>query len=306
MRSKLARYMVNLEHFATVVEYGNISTAASVMAISQPALTRSVLRLEEVLGVQLLLRTHRGVVPTESGQALLGHIASAKAELDKALTSVQIIRGGIEGKINCGAGSVSMIRILPYAVSRIRQKYKKIQVNLIEGRTQDMLTRLRSGELDVVIGIEQPDSHLADLHSEQLIQEHFGFYVRQGHPDSGRASWTFSDIMKHEKFVMPSLASSPVEKALHQALQVHGCVLSEHRVESLSLAAMRHLVLSEDYIAFSSTLLFDNEIRARSVQALQGDWSFPSFATCLYRPRGDVHAPIMRYFIDEVKLAARD
>ena len=304
MRSKLAPYMVNLDHFATVVEYGNISAAANVIAISQPALTRSILRLEEVLSVPLLLRTPRGVVPTESGRALLEHIANVRSELDKAYTSIQVIRGGIAGKIHCGAGSVSMIRILPDAVSRIRQKYKKIQIHLIEGRTQDLLAQLRSGKLDVVIGIEQPEAHLSELHIEKLVDEHFGFYVRKGHPESRRKSWTFQDIMKHEKFVMPSLASSPVEKAMQQALADSGCELSEHRVESLSLAAMRHLVLSEDYIAFSSTLLLDNEIRSGLVEELRGNWRFPSFSTCLYRPRGEMHSPILGYFIEEVQLAA--
>ena len=304
MRSKLAPFMVNLDHFATVVEYGNISAAANVIAISQPALTRSIIKLEEVLDVQLLFRTPRGVEPTACGQALMEHIAAVRAELDKAYTSIQVIRGGIAGKINCGAGPVSMVRILPDAVSRVRQKYKKIQINLMEGRTSDLLTQLRSGKLDLVIGIEQNEAHMGDIQLERLVDEHFGVYVRRGHPELQRPTWRFEDIMRHEKFVMPSLSSSPVERAMQQALAQAGCELSAHRVESLSLAAVRHLVLVDDYIAFSSTLLLDNEIRSGEVVEIKGDWTFPSFATCIYRGRNPSRADILDYFIDEVRHAA--
>ena len=62
-----------LRHFVMVVDTGNLSRAAERVAISQPALTRSIKNLEESLGVELLERKPRGVVPTEAGVTLYHH-----------------------------------------------------------------------------------------------------------------------------------------------------------------------------------------------------------------------------------------
>lgn len=304
MRSKLSRYMTNLEHFATVVEYGNISAASSVLGITQPALTRSIMRLEEVLGTQVLLRSARGVSPTECGNAILGHIHAAESELNKALAMVQAIRGDNEGRITCGAGSVSMNHILPTAVSRAKRKLGRGQLNLVEGRTQELLGRLKNCELDLVLGIEQTDGQFADLCSERLLDEQFNFCVRAGHPLASRGELNFSDLVSREQLVMPVLSSSPVERALNLELSRHGCALGNNRVETLSHAVMRHLVYEDDYVAFCSSIWFRDDIRSGALKVLKGNWDIPQFGTLLFRRSGDVTTPWLSYFINEIRNAA--
>jgi LysR family transcriptional regulator, pca operon transcriptional activator len=296
--------MTNLEHFAMVVEYGNISAASTVLGITQPALTRSIMRLEEVLGTQLLHRSARGVSPTECGKAMMEHIHGAEAELNKALAVVQAIRGDKEGRINCGAGSVSMNHILPTAVSQTKRKLGKVQINLVEGRTQELLYKLKNCELDLVLGIEQLDGQFADLHSERLLDEQFHFCVRAGHPLASRPELSFSDLVSREQLVMPVLSSSPVERALNLELIRHGCELGDHRVETLSHAVMRHLVYEDDYVAFCSSIWFRDDIRSGSLKVLKGNWNIPLFGTLLFRRSGDVTTPWMSYFINEIRSAA--
>jgi LysR family transcriptional regulator, pca operon transcriptional activator len=304
MRSKLSRYMINLEHFATVVAYGNISAASSALGITQPALTRSIMRLEEVLGAQVLLRSARGVSPTECGKAMLDHIHAAESELNKALAVVQAIRGDNEGRITCGAGSVSMNHILPTAVSRAKRKFGGAQLNLVEGRTQELLCRLKNCELDLVLGIEQTDGQFADLRTERLIEEQFHFCVRAGHPLASKAELTLNDLVGREQLVMPVLSSSPVERALNLELGRHGCELGDNRVETLSHAVMRHLVYEDDYVAFCSSIWFRDDIRSGALKVLKGDWDFPPFGTLLFRRSGDVTTPWLSYFINEIRSAA--
>lgn len=306
MRSRLTRYMINLEHFAAVVECGSISAASSALHLSQSALTRSIQRLEDILGTRLLYRMPRGVAATEAGQVLLRHVETVRAELDQAETSLQILKGRSNGKIACGAGSVSMSRILPPALGRIRKKLRMVQVNLTDGRTLDLLGKLRSGELDVVIGIEQPEAGNSDLRVERLVEERFGFFMRAGHPKAREGSWTLQSVVGQDKFVMPVLATSPVERVLDAELARLGCALNPHRIETLSLPVFSHLVLNDDYFAFSSSLIFEPELRNRSVRWLQGDWRFPPFATCLYRRKDDYETPNMKSFVDEIRWAARE
>jgi LysR family pca operon transcriptional activator len=298
--------MTNLEHFATVVEYGSISAAASVLAITQPALTRSVMRLEDVLGVQLLHRSVRGVSPTACGKALLEHIAAAEAELNKALAMIQSIKDSDGRQIHCGAGSVSMNHILPRAVSNIRKNHGKINIQLLEGRTHDLLLKLRSGELDVVLGIEQPEGLFSEFHSEKLVQERFHFCVRADHPLLRQDDLSLRDIVSQEKLVMPSLTGSLVERALANELERLDCSLNAHRVETQSPSVIRHLVDQDAYVALCSSIWFDAEIRSGSMRILSGDWNLPAFSTLLFRRQGDVITSPLELFIEQVKDAARE
>lgn len=305
MRSKLARHMTNLEHLATVVEYGSISAAASVLAITQPALTRSVMRLEDILGVQLLHRSVRGVTPTACGKALLEHIVVAEAELNKAQAMIESIKDSNGKRIHCGAGSVSMNHILPKAVSSIRKNHGKINIQLIEGRTHELLLKLRSGELDVVLGIEQPDGLFSEFYSERLVQERFHFCVRADHPLLKKSGLSLCDILSQEKLVMPSLAGSLVERALGNELERLGCTLNTHPIETQSPAVIRHLVDQDAYVALCSSIWFDAEIRIGSMRILSGDWNLPAFSTLLFRRDGEVITPPLELFIEQVKDAAK-
>lgn len=304
MRSKLARYMINLEHFSTVVQYGNISAASSVLAITQPALTRSIMKLEEVLNVQVLNRSSRGVTPTECGKALLEHIHNAETELNKAMAVVQAIRGVNDGRINCGAGAVSMNHILPGAVSRATRKLDKIRINLVEGRTKELLHRLKNCELDLVLGIEQTDNFFSDLSSERLVEEQFHFCVRAGHRLADAQQVTLASLVNEEHLVIPVLESTPLENALNVELANHGCELGECCVETLSHAVMRQLIYEDDYVAFCSSIWFKDDIRSGALKVLEGDWQTPSFGTMLFRRQTDTTPPWMDYFVNEIKSAA--
>ena len=62
-----------LEYFVAVIDAGSLSRAAAILDLSQPALSRQIALLEEETGHRLLTRHGRGVEPTETGLALLGH-----------------------------------------------------------------------------------------------------------------------------------------------------------------------------------------------------------------------------------------
>ncbi|MFV9475050.1 LysR family transcriptional regulator [Advenella sp. RU8] len=288
MRSKLARYMINLQHFAAVVDYGSINAAASALAITQPALTRSIAKLEDVFQVPLLERSARGVRVTAYGHALLDPIASIQAEFHKIQNHMDIMKGASEGRINCGAGSVSMIHIIPPAVSLMLRSQEKVYINLMEGHTPELLQKLKRGELDIVIGIEQVDKNFSDLSSEFLIEEEYHFCVSSTN-QIDFTNWQFKDLIGHEKLVAP-VSSGQIGKAVEHERQRLGGTLNEHRIESSSHSVIRHLVLNDNYLAFCSSILFDQEIRSGAMKILKGNWHFPPFNTNIYRRR-DEYAP---------------
>lgn len=299
--------MVNLEHLAVVAEYQSISAASSVLAITQPALTRSIMRLEDVLGMRMLERSPRGVTLTECGKALVEHVHAATVELNKALTAVQAIRGVNEGRINCGAGGIGMAHILPIAVSRAKRKLDKVQINLFEGRTPELLYKLKNCELDLVLGIEQPDDDLfANLICEPLVGEEFHFCVSARHQLAGQQNLDIRDLMSRERIVIPMLAATPLEKSLNLELSRHGCELGEYRVETVSQAVMRKLIYEDDYVALCSSIWFHDDIRSGVLKVLAGNWNSPKFDTMLFRRESKTKIPSsIFYFINEIKNSAK-
>lgn len=197
-----------------------------------------------------------------------------------------------------------MNHILPSAVSRAKRRLEKIRINLVEGRTHDLLRKLKNCELDLVLGIEQTDGLYSELHSERLVEEQFHFCVRAGHPLDNAQALLFSDLLRQERLVIPVLASTPLELAFNQELLAHDCKLGDDCVETLSPAVMRQLIYEDDYVAFCSSLWFRDDIRSGALKVLKGNWKTPQFGTMLFRRRDDMSSPWMSYFVDEIKAVA--
>jgi DNA-binding transcriptional LysR family regulator len=95
-----------LQHLRLAVEAGSISAAAAALGLSQPALTKSIRGLEAELGVALLERRARGVVPTACGEALLRRAGPVSVLLGDALREIAALRGGPREEAAIGAGAL--------------------------------------------------------------------------------------------------------------------------------------------------------------------------------------------------------
>ncbi len=98
-----------LRCFLATVEEGSLSAAALKLQLAQPSLSQSVAKLEEELDVQLLIRTPRGVTPTESGQALANHARAILEALALAEQDVRHFGGEPKGVVSIGLPSSPMI-----------------------------------------------------------------------------------------------------------------------------------------------------------------------------------------------------
>ena len=110
-----------LRYFVAVAERGSVSQAALDLHLSQSALSEAVRKLEVELGVQLLMRSSRGVSVTPAGDVLVGEAREAIARFDAALAAVREAADGQTGRLRVGfeaAGAGSSRRALAHASSR--------------------------------------------------------------------------------------------------------------------------------------------------------------------------------------------
>jgi DNA-binding transcriptional LysR family regulator len=134
-----------LNALLAIAEAGSFTRAAARLGTSQSALSHTVRRLEERLGVRLLTRTTRSVAATEAGQRLVEMLRPVLGEIDASLDAVSALRGRPSGKIRITVSETAADTILWPALARFLPHYPDIQVELV---IDQALTNIVTGRFD--------------------------------------------------------------------------------------------------------------------------------------------------------------
>ena len=162
MNQNLSSYRI----FYTVANTGNISKAAKELYISQPAISKSIQKLEESVGCKLFSRSSRGVVLTDEGKLLYEHVSEAFETLtmgeEKLKRSIEL---GV-GHLKIGVSStLCKYLLLPYLKEFIRQN-PHISISISCQSTNDTLKLLEDNKID--IGLIGKPENLKDIHFDFL------------------------------------------------------------------------------------------------------------------------------------------
>lgn len=136
--------------FYVVAKEGSISRAANILFISQPAITLQIKKLENELGVSLFTRTKHGVVLTEEGSILFEYIKIAMDNIINGENTLSNLKNLDSGIIRIGASTtVSKHVVMPY-LSKFHEMYPKIEIQIVNSLTNNLLKELRNGNLDIL------------------------------------------------------------------------------------------------------------------------------------------------------------
>jgi LysR family hydrogen peroxide-inducible transcriptional activator len=167
-----------LRHFLKVAEMANFTRAAEAVGLSQPALSRSIARLEEELGQPVLDRQTRQVVLTEAGRLLADRAKQIIALADD--TRAQITDDGQTGQVRIASIPTIAPYFLPGLLLEFRKACPKATVLVREDTTDRLLHMLSDGEIDIAImarPIDMKYLQLNDLFEEELL-----VVLQAGHP----------------------------------------------------------------------------------------------------------------------------
>ena len=160
-----------ITHFVAVAEAKSMTKAAHRLHIVQPALSQSIKRLEEEMGVLLFVRSRRGMELSEAGEVFIKSAYGILNQFHRAKEDVASLGANPGGLVSI-AMTASTLNVLSVPVgNRVRAGYPGIQLNLEEGLTGNIRTGLEAGSYDFVIssGLEPEEGlHLEDLILEDL------------------------------------------------------------------------------------------------------------------------------------------
>jgi LysR family nitrogen assimilation transcriptional regulator len=201
--------LTRLQYFVAVAEAGSFSRAAAALHMSQPALSRQVLLLEEEVGQRLFERTGRGVQPTESGLALLAHARGIFDLAERARVDMRERQLSPRGRLTVGLPPRLAHVLTADLVERFHAQFPDAAITVVEGLSIRLREWLVAGRVDLALLFDPP--HTPQLQQEMLLREPLVLISQQPLPQRMR----LADVALRT-LVMPSGPN-----ALRQLLEQH-------------------------------------------------------------------------------------
>jgi len=230
-----------------LAEEGNLHRAAEVLNMTQPAASKLLKDLEDVLEVPLFERLPRGMQPTWYGETMIRHARVALASLNQANEELTALKAGRFGQVSVGAITSTGLMLLPPAVALVKQEQPTLRV-MLEIETSDVLMeRLAQGKLDILLArlFEQHDK--SRLRYERLAAEPVCAVTRPGHPLLSVAGLTLRDVVGAGWIVPP--AGSVLRHRFELMFQEEGLAPPINVVETSALLFITRMLQQSDMLA---------------------------------------------------------
>ncbi|WP_108262912.1 LysR family transcriptional regulator [Mangrovicoccus ximenensis] len=202
-----------LEQFLAVAEAGSFLAAADVLAVSQPALSYNIRKLEQSLGVVLFERTSRGVRLTEAGETLHENALIMRRLYGNALERIERQRAKAEHGISIGSGYSSWDLFLKDIVMEQFRLHPQAPIHVSLGTALRCMNQLLAGDISLFIGNRIPGfAHSNAVEFLPMGMSEDCYFAREGHPLLG------APRSKAEIFAWPSVLAMPSESRLKRLL----------------------------------------------------------------------------------------
>jgi DNA-binding transcriptional LysR family regulator len=230
-----------------LAEEGNIHRAAQVLSMTQPAASKLLKDLEDVLEVPLFERLPRGMRPTWYGETMIRHARMALASLNQAHDELSALKTGHYGQVGVGAITSPGLRVLPAAVALVKQEHPSLRVSLDIETSPVLLERLEQGRLDILVGRLFAEHDKAHLRYEPLTGELVCAVARPGHALLGMSGLTLRDVVSAGWIVPPS--GSVLRHRFDLMFQQEGLAPPLNTVETSSLLFITRMLQQSDMVA---------------------------------------------------------
>ncbi len=187
---------------------GSFSGAALALSYTQSAVSQQIAALETETGMTLLERRARGVRLTAAGQTLVAHADSILAQLEAADAALSAIAGLRGGRLRVASFPTAGATLMPLAIATFRSSYPDVELTLAEGEPQDVLPRLRAGELDLALLFEFAEETplYENMTKVELLEDPMYLALPRDHALAKKAKLRLQDLRK-EAWVQTSQAS---------------------------------------------------------------------------------------------------
>lgn len=258
----------HLRNMLAVMEEGSLGKAAQRLNVSQPALTKSIQRLEEHLGVRLFERETRGMRPTFYAESLRGYAKAACVGMAEAESQIASLRNGTEGIITVAGPPLIATELLPHVLVQLGTERPKLQVRVVS-QNKELFTDLQEGKFDLVVGMLYNELPKTGLERQWLFDDRLVLVMRPGHPLARRRKIDPKDLLE-QKWVFAD-RDTWSHRRLKLYFEQAGLTLPRARIESRNPAILKSVIMISDHIGMIARLGVETEIAEGQLAAVQID-----------------------------------
>jgi DNA-binding transcriptional LysR family regulator len=295
----------HLRHLIAVAEHGNFHQAARAQHLSQPALTKSIQRFERELGVTLLDRSRRRVVPTPVGEVVIERARAVLSGLAELRREVALVAGREIGELTVGVGPAMSETFVTDAIARLAQKHPQVHITVRIDHWAQLSDWLGEGRIDLFVADTTSSRRDGHVRVISIPPQKFVWYCRREHPLASARRVTRQQLLQYPIVTprMPEWARRWFAEAAHPD-QEFDPDQKYGTVECENYTMLKRMVLAADCIsaALQSTIadgLADGTLTVLPVKA-------PKLTTHagIVHLRDRTLSPLAEAFIEEVLSAA--
>lgn len=293
----------DIEYFLAIADHGHVRRAAESLGLSQPALSKSLRRLESSLGAKLVKRTPRGFDFTPVGTALLVRMRGIRLSMDDVAREAADLVQGRAGQLRIGANPATADYLLPAAFEALMKSGLRVKSTVTFAMNDALLPALRAGKLDFIVsGV--PAYAYDDLAQELLREEEFVVVAAASHPLVRKRRVMMADLAAQDWALGPPNVLS--RQHINRVFETHGLAPPEPVLETNSSMLTLHTVASSELLAFVPRDIFRHaRPRMRLATLRVNEMAWRRRLGVSYRKEAYL-SPAARRFIEILKTTAKE
>lgn len=225
---------------STIARVGTLHRAADEMNVTQPAVSKMLQDIEEMLGIRIFDRQPRGLVATEIGGFVVTYADQVLADQERFLRGLSNLKRGGYGALSIGAIMATAPDILPAAMAELKRRRPLMTIRLSTTTSDELLRGLEKNEIDLVIGRLTETRHHAIFDVEPLSIENLWAFAAFDHPLAGRTDISLAEMEAYPWVLQQQ--TSPMRQVIDRSFAEAGLPSLDNLVETTSIFATLQLV----------------------------------------------------------------
>ena len=301
-RTKRRLKLRDLDILLTVIETGSMGKAAGRLRISQPAISKAIVGLEDALGIKLLDRGRRGVVPTPYGLALAKRGVAIFNDLRQGVQDIDFLSDPTKGEIRIGATEPAAVAFVSPSIDRLSRKYPQTYFHVVTGDGGTLYKNLLDKSIEVAI-CRMMGPLPKELAAEVVFYDSLVVLSSAKNPLTRRRKLTLAELMDEPWALPPS--DSFFSSLIDDVFRANGHQPPRSTVATLSEYMRNDLLATGRFLTVLPGFMLKTRGRHSQLKALPVTLPNARMPIGIITLKDRTLTPLAQVFIEAVRVTAK-
>ena len=293
----------DLHILSTVVRSGSMAKAATLLAMSQSAVSESIAHLEDAVRVRLLDRSVRGVEPTLYANVLLKREHAVFDELQQGIKEIEYLTDPSAGEVRLACTEIQSYGYLPTAIAQMSQRHPQVAVRVTPLNTEALeLPALHERSVDFVIARIPPSYRNDDLDIEILAADSLMVIVGAQSTWARKRKVALPELV-NERWILPP--TPYIRSVMKEAFEAYGVPPPADRVTTQSIQLRIRLLATGQFVSILADSVLQENANRWALKALPLELPVKPPPWAIVKLKNRTISPVVQIFIDHLKEVAK-